>query len=128
MKISLSRYYPIFLITSSLLLAATFSFYTLRYKLLDHLTRIMRHFAGNMLLAFLVLSINMVFEVKESSEAGCYIIGMISQLYIGLIVLKSFFKKSYDHRLFLGIFQLFFFLSAFMFMSILSYETFRRIK
>ena len=48
----------------------------------------MRHFAGNMLVAFLVLSINIVFEVKESSEAGCYIIGMISQSNIGLIVLE----------------------------------------
>ena len=35
----------------------------------------MRHFAGNMLVAFLVLSINQVFEVKKSSEAGCYLIG-----------------------------------------------------
>lgn len=89
MKIFLSRYYPIFLITSSLLLAATFSFYTLRYKLLDHLTRIMRHFAGNMLVGFLVLSINIVFEVKESSKAGCYIIGMISQLIMAPNILAK---------------------------------------
>ena len=73
--ISSNRYYPIFLIISSILLATTFSFYTFRRNLLDHLTRIMRHFAGNMLVAFLVLSINQVFEVKKSSEAGCYLIG-----------------------------------------------------
>merc|ERR1719334_2095667 len=61
----------------------------------------MRHFAGNMLVAFLVLSTNQVFEVKKSSEAGCYLIGIL---------------------------QSFFFLSAFMFMTIMSYETFRRIR
>ena len=91
-EISLFRYYPIFLITSSLLLAFTFSFYTYKKKLLDHLTRIMRHFAGNMLIAFLVLSINQVFELKESSEVGCYVIGKFVEK-LQLIV----FRKNYQN-------------------------------
>ena len=131
--ISSNRYYPIFLIISSLLLATTFSFYSFRRRLLDHLTRIMRHFAGNMLVAFLVLSINQVFEVKKSSEAGCYLIGIfIKNLKKRYSILVKFSNTNLNLGLaifcILGVLQSFFFLSAFMFMTIMSYETFRRIR
>ena len=69
------RYYPIVLITSSIFLSVTFCIYTAKKHLLDHLTRIIRHYAFNMLVAFLVLSINQAFDIKESSEVGCVIIG-----------------------------------------------------
>ena len=74
------RYYPIVLITSSIFLSVTFCIYTAKKQLLDHLTRIMRHYAFNMLVAFLVLSINQAFDIKESSEVGCVIIGNLLNL------------------------------------------------
>ena len=72
-----NRFYPAIMFVSFILLAATFGIYTKRSnkELLDHLTRIMRHYVFTMGIAFLVLSINQVFNLKETSSALCIITG-----------------------------------------------------
>ena len=68
--------YPILLILSSMLLLMTFSIYTINKNLLDHLTRIMRHYVFNMFVAFILLTLNQGVNIKETlSEAACEFIG-----------------------------------------------------
>jgi hypothetical protein len=71
----LSRFYPYILIASSICLFITLIIYTAYPKLLNHYTRIMRHFTLSMMLAFIILSINQLTPVANYSMNLCRLFG-----------------------------------------------------
>ena len=69
------RFYPVVLCISCIFLLATIFVYTKYDELLNHYTRIMRHFAISMFFAFFVLIINQTTDFVEESQAICKVIG-----------------------------------------------------
>ena len=80
--ICITRWYPYVLITSSLFLLLTVGIYSYYDKLLNYITRIMRHFAISLFISFILLSLNLMhFAVEPVDDIGrtlCKISGEIN--------------------------------------------------
>nr|XP_040579384.1 G-protein coupled receptor Mth2-like isoform X1 [Lepeophtheirus salmonis] len=101
-KFNFFRYYPIILIGSAFFLFLTILIYSVYgKKLLNHYTRLMRHFTVGLFVAFTVLSFNQLFAFMSISLLICQIVGYIQQ---------------------------FSFLVSFTFMTLMSSEIFMKMK
>ena len=69
------RFYPYILITSAVFLLLTLIVYSFWSRLLNPYTRLMRHFALSMMLAFILLSVNQMVAFGDISSAVCAING-----------------------------------------------------
>ncbi len=74
-KQQLFRFYPYVLLLSSLFLCATLIVYTAFPKLLNHYTRVMRHFTFTMMISFVNLAINQLVSLVDSNPIMCKVFG-----------------------------------------------------
>ena len=65
------RFYPYVLLTSTVFLLLTLIVYSYWSRLLNPYTRLMRHFALSMMLAFILLSINQLVAFGDISSIVC---------------------------------------------------------
>lgn len=82
LKLSFSSFYPHILIASSVCLFITLMIYTIFPKLLNHYTRLMRHYTLSMMCAFILLSINQLTYLGSFSPNLCKVSGEISTLEV----------------------------------------------
>ena len=66
------RFYPYILLVSCLFMLATIFIYGFHYKqLLNHKTWIMIHHTFTLMIAFVILALNQIINVKEISQGFC---------------------------------------------------------
>ena len=124
------RFYPVILAISCIFLLATVYIYTRYEELLNHYTRIMRHFAISMCCAFFVLIVNQSTDFVKDSPGFCKLLGghtnsiqhfLIFRICNCLLYFLFFF-------FFEAILQLYLFLTAFNLMTIMSVETYLHLR
>lgn len=74
-------FYPYILISSTVFLAITLVVYTVFNRLQNVYTLLMRHFAGNMMLAFILLAINQLVTFGNISLSLCKLNGFLQQYF-----------------------------------------------
>ena len=71
------RFYPYILIVSCLFLLATLIIYSVIPKLLNHYTRLMRHYVVSIMVAFLTLATtNLEGDIHETNPGLCKFLGL----------------------------------------------------
>ena len=72
-----SRFYPYIMLLSCLFLLITLIIYSAIPKLLNHYTRLMRHYVVTIMVAFVVLAIqNLVGNLTETEPGACKFYGL----------------------------------------------------
>lgn len=72
-----SRFYPYIMLLSCLFLLITLIIYSAIPKLLNHYTRIMRHYVVTIMVAFLILAIqNLIGKLDKTSPGACKFLGL----------------------------------------------------
>jgi hypothetical protein len=85
--LSYNRFYPYILMVSCLFLLATLIIYTIWSKfLLNHYTRIVRHFTFSMMVAFIVLVINQMYSFSENYPTLCIFFGIVTTNWISFMM------------------------------------------
>jgi hypothetical protein len=120
------RFYPYVLMVSSVFLVATLIVYTVWSKqLLNHYTRVMRHFTFTMALSFVVLSINQMYSFSQNYPTLCIFFGKYSNCLNSFLImeLNVFFPLCLT-----GFTEQYLFLASFALMSAMSCEIWFQIR